>query len=276
MAEPPTDPVRLRKISSAYWRVTIDNPPINLGDQQVILGLQAVVEQIEVSDDLKVVVFDSADPDFFIAHFDLSGNSTEVAQQIGPTGLTTMADLGTRLSMAPVVSIASIRGRARGMGSEFALACDLRFASRESAILSQPEVGCGLLPGGGGLERLQILVGRSRAMEVVLGSDDVDAVTAELYGYINRAIPDEQLDPYVDTFARRIAGFDKEPLAVAKAALLTRSGLPSVETIQQTRRSFVESLSWPNTKRRLAELFGRGAQQRDDVEFNLGRHLADL
>ena len=160
---------KLTKVNPAYWRATFDNPPINMLGPETMLELRGLVGQFEKDPDLKVVVFDSADPDFFIAHFDIS-RAADTPREPGPSGLPPWTDLTVRLARAPVISIAAVRGRARGVGNEFALACDLRFASLEKAIFGQPEVGSGLIPGGGGLERLPLLAGRARALEVIAGA----------------------------------------------------------------------------------------------------------
>src|SRR4029077_15852586 len=129
-------------------------------------------------------------------------------------------------------------------GCEFALACDLRFASREKAIFGQPEVGFGLIPGGGALERLPLVVGRSRAIEIVLGADDFDADTAERYGWINRAVPDAELDGYVANFVRRVLSFDSQALTTAKA-ILNHTGLPIEDQLRSTQATFGATLTWP-------------------------------
>lgn len=172
--------LRIAHDSPALWRVAFDNPPINLLDPDTIRELHQLVATIEAAEALKVVVFESANPDYFIAHYDISR-----ASETPPY----WADFTMRLAHAPVVSIAAVRGRARGVGNEFVLACDLRFASLERAFFCQPEVAVGVVPGGGALERLPPLLGRARALEVLLGSDDIDATTAERYGLANRAIP---------------------------------------------------------------------------------------
>ena len=164
-------------VAPGYWRVTFRNPPVNLEDPDTILELQELVGRMETDDALRVVVLESADPDFFINHYDVS-RAAETPVDPGPTGLPTWIDTATRLASTSVVTIAKIRGRNRGGGSEVALACDLRFASREKALFGQPEVGAGMFPGGGALERLPLLVGRARALEIILGSDDLDAETA--------------------------------------------------------------------------------------------------
>src|ERR1700733_10755216 len=211
-------------VTPGYWRVTFSNPPINLEDPDTILELQELVGLMETDDALRVVVFESGDPDFFINHYDVS-RAAETPVAPGPTGLPTWIDTAMRLAATSVVTIAKIRGRNRGGGSEVALACDLRFASREKAVFGQPEVGAGMFPGGGALERLPLLVGRARALEIILGSDDLDAETAALYGWVNRALPDAELDAFVDNLARRIASFDKPALAEAKR-LVNRRTLP--------------------------------------------------
>ncbi|GAA2822969.1 enoyl-CoA hydratase/isomerase family protein [Crossiella cryophila] len=270
-----SDAVQVQEISPAHWQVTIDNPPINVFDTAVIEGLGTLLDRIEASEELRVVVFDSADPEFFLAHFDMSGASVEAARGIGPSGLPAISDLLTRLAAAPVLSIAKIRGRARGVGSEFVLACDVRFASRENAVLGQPEVGAGVIPGGGGAERLSHLVGRARALEIIIGADDFDAETAERYGYVNRAIPDAELDSFVDAFACRIASFDRRPIASAKR-LVDRVTLPADEHLLESQRAFGATLAWPETQARVAALFRKGLQQPGDLELRFGHHLNGL
>ena len=230
-----SSPLALSKRSDSYWRATFDNPPLNLFDPETILALRELMDALEADPAVKIVVFDSADAEFFIAHFDVARGGELPGP--GPTGLPAWADLATRLTRAPFVTIAEIRGRARGAGSEFALACDLRFASRERAVFGQPEVGFGLVPGGGSIEALPGLAGRSRALEIILGSEDFDADTAERYGWINRALPDAELAAFVDRFARRIASFEQAALAAAKAQINKRAGVPSGEDLAGRRRS---------------------------------------
>jgi enoyl-CoA hydratase/carnithine racemase len=180
--------IRLVRRSSSYWRVTFDNPPLNIFGPEMIPELNEIVTALETDENVKVVVFDSAVEGFFLTHYNLLAKLEDTTSLLpGPTGLSPIPDLLARLSRAPVVSIVSIRGRATGVGSELALASDMRFASRETAILSQWEVGAGLVPGGGPMARLPRLTGRGRALEVLLGADDVGGDLAELYGYVNRA-----------------------------------------------------------------------------------------
>jgi enoyl-CoA hydratase/carnithine racemase len=192
--------------SSGYCRITFDHPPINTVTATTIAELAELVGLIEQDTDLNVVVFDSANPDFYLAHYDTEHDPARIA----------WLDLLVRLSRAPVVSIASIRGRARGAGSEFVLACDLRFASRENTLLGQVEVGTGVVPGGA-MARLARLAGRGRALEILLVGDDFDGPRAEQYGYVNRVIADDRLDDEVDQIASRLARFDHEAIARTKS-----------------------------------------------------------
>ena len=195
--------VHLERRSPALWRVTFDHPPLNIFGPETMPELNAIVTALETDPDVKVVVFDSAVEGFFITHYDFLADPQEtLSLPPGPTGLQQLPDMLVRISRAPVVSIAKIRGRATGVGSELALACDMRFASREKAILSQWEVGAGLVPGGGPMARLPRLIGRGRALEVLLGADDIDGDLAERYGYVNRSFPDAELDAFVDALAK--------------------------------------------------------------------------
>jgi enoyl-CoA hydratase/carnithine racemase len=263
----------MAEVIPGYWRVTFSNPPINLEDPETILEVQELVGQIEADDALKVVVVDSAHPDFFVNHYDVSrAAQTPVAP--GPTGLPAFIDTTTRLANSPVVTIASIRGRTRGGGAELAAACDMRFASLERAIFGQPEVGAGLLPGGGGIERLPLLVGRARALEIILGSDDFDAATAAAYGWINRALPDAELDGFVDTLARRIASFDQAALSEAKR-LINRRTLPSAADLVETQEVFLRALTWPSVRERGARLRRRSVEVGPDFELRFGHYLVN-
>src|SRR6201989_412217 len=209
--------IRVERRLPAYWRVTFDLPPVNICGPKDTLQLDEIITAIEKDPVVRVVVFDSAVDGFFLTHYDFLApleDSTRIPP--GRTGRQALPDMLARLSRAGVVSIASIRGRATGVGSELALASDMRFASCEKAILSQWEVGVGLVPGGGPMARLPRLIGRGRALEVLLGADDIGGGLAERYGYVNRALPDEELDAFVDALATRIASFDKQALAETK------------------------------------------------------------
>jgi enoyl-CoA hydratase/carnithine racemase len=262
------------KILPAYWRITFNNPPLNLVNPETILELQEIIGRIESDEELVVAVFDSAHPDFFLARYDLS-RAAETPVQPGPTGLPAWIDLTTRLTQTRVVSIASVRGRVRGGGAEFALACDLRFASLEKAVFGQPEVPAGVLPGGGAIERLPLLTGRARALEIILGGDDFDAATAERYGWINRALPDADLDGFVDAFARRVASFDRQAIADAKR-LVNRRSLPAAEDLVETQAAFLEATRRPAVRSRGVKARERAQAVGADFELRLGHHLGTL
>src|SRR6266852_2139986 len=184
-------------------------------------------------------------------------------------------DTFVRLTKSPLVRLEKIRGRARGVGSEFVLACDMRFASREKTFLAQVEVDSGVHPGGGGTERLPALVGRGRALEIILGSNDFDGETAERYGYVNRALPDSELDGFVDALARRIASFDRRPIEAAKN-LINQVSLPSVDRLLDGSNSFLTAVTWPEAQRRFKALFERGLNQPGDTENRFGELLGTL
>lgn len=264
--------IHINKHSAAFWRITLDNPPINLFDEEMSAELQKLIKELEEDNEVKVVVFDSADSDYFIAHVDLV-RTGEFNLEKGPTGLSPFPDFLRRLEQAPFVTIGVLRGRARGVGSEFLLGLDIRFASREKAILSQIEVGAGVIPGAGGLERLPKLVGRARAMEIILGSDDYDADTAALYGWINRSIPDTELDEFVERFATRIASFNRKALALVKQTINERVGLVSTAELTASQNNFFGTLTWSETEARVTSLMERGLQQRGDFELRLGENL---
>jgi enoyl-CoA hydratase/carnithine racemase len=210
--------VRIDRVSPGYCRVTFDHPPINTVTATTVAELMELVDLIAQDEDLNVVVFDSSNPDFYLAHYDVEDDLDRTAALgVGPTGLPAWIDVLVRLSRAPVVSVASIRGRARGAGSEFVLACDLRFASRENTLLSQLEVGPGVVPGEVPMARLARLVGRGRALEILLVADDFDGPRAEQYGYVNRLIADDRLDDEVEAIASRLARFDHDTIARTKS-----------------------------------------------------------
>jgi enoyl-CoA hydratase/carnithine racemase len=265
--------VVLTRRSPAYVRVTFDHPPLNVFGPETIPQLNDVVTTLEEDQDIKVVVFDSAVDGFFLTHYDLVATSEELPA--GPTGLQPLPDMLVRLSRAPVVSIASIRGRATGVGSELALASDMRFASREKAVFSQWEVGAGLVPGGGPMARLPRLIGRGRALEVLLGADDIPGDLAELYGYVNRSLPDADLDDFVDALAQRISTFDKTAIAETKR-LVDVNSLPPDSEIAPEWDAFLAALARPAAQARIRALLERGLQQPGDVENRLGHHVGLL
>jgi enoyl-CoA hydratase/carnithine racemase len=260
----PAAPVRVIQETPAYWRIVFEYPPFNIVDATMFEGLQDLFVRMDTSPSLRVVVFESANPDFYLAHFDLTGKTGNITTAVGPSGLPILMDTFVRLTKSPVVSIAKIRGCVRGASSEFVLACDMRFASRENTRLGQPEVGVGVHPGGGGTERLPHLVGRGRALEIILGANDYDGNTAERYGYVNRALPDAELDGFVDALARRIASFDRRAIAAAKN-LVNQVSLPSADRLLDSVTSFETALTWPETLQRIQALLERGLQR--DVDF---------
>jgi enoyl-CoA hydratase/carnithine racemase len=258
-------PLRVIEESPAYWRIVFDYPPFNIVDATLYQALQDLLARMDASPSLRVVVSESANPEFFLAHFDLTGKTGNITTAVGPSGLPILIDTFVRISRSPVASIAKIRGCVRGVSSEFVLACDMRFASRENTLLGQPEVGVGVHPGGGGTERLPPLVGRGRAFEIVLGANDFDGETAAQYGYVNRALPDEELDGFVDALARRIATFDGRAIAAAKR-LINQVSLPSADNLLNALNSFQTALSWPETLQRVGALLERGLQQDRNFE----------
>ena len=270
-------PVQLRvtRRSPAYWRVTIDNPPINVMGPEMVRQFQGVIDALEADEQVRVVVFDSAVDGYFLNHSDFLARLEDLTGlPPGPTGLPPWPDFLARLTRAPVASIALIRGRATGNGSELALACDMSFASREKAVLSQWEVGVGLVAGGGPTARLPRLIGRNRALEVLLGSDDIGAERAEAYGYVNRALPDVDLDAFVDALATRIAGFDRR--AIADTTRLVNASLPPDVELGAGWDACIASLGRPAAQQGIKALMAEGFHQPGDVEERLGFHLGQL
>jgi enoyl-CoA hydratase/carnithine racemase len=251
------------------WVIAFSNPPINMFVPATIVELGELMTELDADPSVKVVVFQSANPDFFIAHLDVA----KAAER--PEVLGLWRDFVVRLSSAPVVSIAKIRGRTRGIGNEFVLACDMRFASRQSAIFGNPEVGVGLVPGGGALEWLPRVVGRSRALEIVLSGDDFDADIAERYGWVNRTLEDANIDPFVDALVRRLASFDRETLAAAKAQI-NRFGTPTAAELQSSNDLFFPLLALPGAQARRAKIRAIGYGIPSDFELNFGKHLPGL
>jgi len=251
------------------WTINFSNPPINMFVPETIVELGATMTDIEADPSLKVVVFQSANPEFFTAHLD-------VAKAVAKPGVLDLwRDFVLRLSSAPVISIAKIRGRTRGIGNEFVLACDMRFASRQNALFGNPEVGVGLIPGGGALEWLPRLIGRSRALEFALSADDFDADIAERYGWVNRTLDDDDLDPFVDTLVRRLTSFDRRTLAAAKTQI-NRFGMPTAAELQSSNDMIFPMLAWPDAQARRGKLRDIGYGVRSDFELNFGRYLPEF
>ena len=273
---PMTKQILLTRRSPAYWRVTFNHPPLNIFGPDAIPQLNEIITALETDAHVKVVVFDSAIQGFFLTHYDfLAKLEDTTGLPPGPTGLQPLPDMLVRLSRAPVASIASIRGRATGVGSELALACDMRFASRDKAILSQWEVGAGLVPGGGPMARLPRLMGRGRALEVLLGADDIPGDLAELYGYVNRSLPDSDLDAFVESLATRIASFDKRAISETKRFADVASLPPDFEIAPEWDVCFA-SIMRPAAQERIKKLMERGFHKPGDVEDRLGYHVGQL
>src|SRR5246127_4861576 len=224
--------VRVIEETSAYWKVLFDYPPFNIVDATIFEGLQELLARMDASPSLCVVVFESANPDFYLSHFDLTGKTGNIMTAVGPSGLPILMDTFVRLTKSPVVSIAKIRGCVRG---------------------------------GGSAERLPLLVGRGRALEIILGANDFDGDTAERYGYVNRALPDAELDAFVDALARRIASFDRRAIAAAKK-LINQVSLPSADHLLDALNSFQTALTWTETQQRIEALLERGLQRDSDFE----------
>jgi enoyl-CoA hydratase/carnithine racemase len=267
--------IRLSRSSPAYWRITFDNPPLNVMGPQFVQEFREIITAIEDDEQVKVVVFDSAVEGFFLNHSDFLANFEDLKRiPSGPTGLEAWPDILVRLTRAPVVSIALIRGRATGNGSEIALASDMTFVSREKAVLSQWEVGIGLVAGGGPMARLPRLMGRGRALEVLLSSDDIGGELAEAYGYVNRALPDAELDAFVDALATRIAAFDK--WAIANTKRLVNASLPPDVEIAAGWDACMASVARPATQARVKAFFELGFHKPGEAEDRLGAYLGRL
>ena len=209
------------RFNSGVAFVSIDHPPINLLDEVLSLEFDRLGRELENDGSIRVVILQSALPDFFMAHSGLGrvGAASKTVSHLRSFRLTQM--IGERFRNMAKVTIAKIEGRARGGGSELALAMDMCFAAIGKAIFGQPEVAVGLVPGGGSTQRLPRLIGRGRALEVLLGCNDLSAELAERYGYVNRALPMDELTPFVENLAYRIASFPAHAIAHTKAAVDT-------------------------------------------------------
>ena len=261
----------------SLWRATFNHPPINLIDSVMIRELGDLFAAVERGEGPTVLVFDSADPDYFLAHYDVTAENLALVDALpaGPTGFHPFIDMVVRLGKLPAVTISAIRGRTRGGGSEFVLASDIRFASRERAVLGQFEVGFGGPPAGGAASRLPRLVGRGRALEIMLGGEDFDGELAERYGYVNRAIPDDEFEVFVDRFARRVAAFDRQALADIKH-LVDNVSLPPDAEFPPYMEAFWHDAARQGPQARVGKLFELGLQQRSDVELRLGEYVGQV
>jgi enoyl-CoA hydratase/carnithine racemase len=266
----PAASVRVETRDGVAW-VTIDHPPINLFDLPLMTEMTGAVEAIAADPAVRVAVFQSANPEFFIAHADVA-----LIQQL-PADVPPKSDrlsffhaMVDRVRTMPKATIAKIAGIARGGGSEFALSCDMRFGALGKTVLAQPEVALGIIPGGSGTQRLPRLVGRARALEIILGCDDVPADLAERWGYLNRALPPAELDAFVDALARRIASFPAEAIALAKRAV-DAADETVVAGLLEEAHAFNQSLAIPDARRRMSAFLAAGGQTAE-VE----RELSDL
>jgi enoyl-CoA hydratase/carnithine racemase len=273
---PSTAQIRLDRVSPTYWRVIMNNPPLNLMGPEFVLQFREIIAAIESDEQLRVVVFESAVEGFFLNHSDFNVKLEELTSiPQGPTGLEAWPDILMRLPRAPVVSIAKIRGRATGNGSELALAVDMSFASREKALLSQWEVGIGMVAGGGPMARLPRLIGRGRAMEVLLGSEDISGELAQAYGYVNRALPDAELDGFVDALATRISAFDKWAISNTKRLVNAASLAPEVE-MAAGWEACIASVGRSSTQARIQAFRDLGWHKPGDAENRIGSYLERL
>jgi enoyl-CoA hydratase/carnithine racemase len=262
------------RAEGAVLFAAIEAPPMNLLGPELVRDMVSLIQGAEADDTVKVLVFKSADPDYFISHVDLTRISEYRAEASKLTGEPSIALLFRYLSASPLVSIAQIEGRVRAAGSEFVLACDMRFAARESAIFGQFEPALGVIPGGGAAQHLTRLMGRARALEVMLSAEDYDADLAERYGWINRALPAEALGHFVRSLAHRIAGFPAPGQAVVKDRV-NAIALAPVEDFRRDSDLFGEGVRSPEVQRQIGAALKRGLQTRD-AEMALARLLGDL
>jgi enoyl-CoA hydratase/carnithine racemase len=243
---------------------TISNPPINIMTGALYRELVELTAEVEVDDTVSVVVLQSADPDFFIAHFDveliLTFDISEAAVRADEQ--SPFHKMCERLRLMPKATIAKIAGRVGGGGSELAASCDMRFGVLGKTKVNQMEVGLGILPGGTGTQRLPRLVGRGRALEIILGSDDLDAETAERWGYLNRALAADEIDDFVDSLAYRIASFPAEAIALAKQSV-NNAELPLGEGLREEAFLFQQTLRTKGAQRNMRRFLEMGGQTRE-------------
>ena len=263
------------ELTQGVARVTLSNGEINLLDKPLFKEMIRLTEQLAADDQVRVVILRSANPDFFIAHFDVGLILKFPVDAPAPdAGLSPFHRMCETLRTMPKATIAVVEGRAGGGGSEIALSCDMRFALRGQAVFNQPEVALGILPGGSGTVRLSRLLGRSRALEVVLGCDDVPAETAEAWGWVNRALPAAELWPHVDRLAARIASFPAHAVAAAKASVL-RAEKEVVPDLLAEAVAFQGTLGGAGTRAAMESFMASGGQT-PAGELRLGELAAEL
>src|ERR1700754_4965403 len=265
--------LKLRREGAVLF-ADINAPPMNLQGPELVRDLVSLIQQAETNKRVRVLVFKSADPDYFISHVDVTRikENREAAAKLD--GAASIGLMLRHLSTSRLVSIAQIEGRVRGIGSEFILACDMRFAARESAIFSQFEPSFGVIPGAGGAQHLARLMGRGRALEVLLSAEDYDADLAERYGWINRALPAAELGDFVRALAHRIGGFP----AAGHAAVKDRVNAIALAPVDDFRRDsdlFLEEVNAPVAQQRIGAAMRSGFQTRD-AEMALGRLVGEL
>lgn len=265
--------IRVRKEEAVLF-AEIAAPPMNLLGPELVRDLVSLLQQTEGDDALQVLVFKSADPDYFISHVDVTRIKEQREAAAKLAGEASLGLLFRHLSESRLVTIAQIEGRVRGAGSEFVLACDMRFAARQTAIFSQPEQAFGVIPGAGGAQHLARLMGRARALEVMLSADDYDADLAERYGWINRALPADRLGDFVSSLAHRIARFPAAGHVMVKNRV-NAIGLAPVDDFRRDSDLFVTGLARSEGQAQLRAAMNRGFQTRD-AELDLARMLGDL
>ena len=266
----------LTEESPTFWRVTFNNPPINVIGLEMMRDLKAILTELEHNDTVNVVVFDSADPDFYIAHYDVMVDNDE-AEALPKTdataNYTAWVDITVRMSKLNAVTIAAIRGITRGAGSELVLAMDMRFASLEKTKLAQVEIALNAVTGGGASGRLPSLAGRGRTMEILLGAEDFDGALAEKYGYVNRAIPDADFDDFVTHFARRVSGWEHQAIVEVKEFINKYTRLPDAEYPLHSDAYWAAVMN-PAVGATVGRLIDGGMQQRGPLEYNLAEDIA--
>ncbi|MGD8166494.1 enoyl-CoA hydratase/isomerase family protein [Herbiconiux sp. P16] len=267
--------LQLTVVSPTFWRVTFNNPPINVIGLEMMREVKQLLTELENNDTVNVVVFDSADPDFYIAHYDVAVDNGEAEALPSPTGYTAWVDITVRMSKLNAVTIAAIRGITRGAGSELVLAMDMRFASLEKARLAQVEIALRAVTGGGASGRLPSLVGRGRTMEILLGAEDFDGALAERYGYVNRAIPDKEFEEFVTAFATRVSGWDHQAIVEVKEFINKYTRLPDAEYPPHSD-AYWGAVMQPEVGATVGRLLEQGMQQRGPLEYNLAEDIAKI
>ena len=258
----------------AVLLVKLGAPPMNLLGPELIRDLVSLIQQAEADDTVQVIVFKSADPDYFISHVDVTRIKENRQAAAKLDGDASIGQMLRHLSAGRLVSIAQIEGRVRGVGSEFVLACDMRFAARESAIFGQFEPAFGVIPGAGGAQHLTRLMGRGRALEVMLSAQDYDADLAERYGWINRALPADEIDEFVSTLAHRIAKFPAAGHVVVKERV-NAIALPTVEDIRHDSDLFLAGTRTNQFQELTKAALKRGFQTRE-AEMDLAQLVAEI